>query len=133
MMHAKMTPTVSVDMQDQTTAVPIDDMKSTLTATAKSSNGNIPIDIADPMTPGVNVDAKYDTRKPVDHDSAAPERGEQFARHRRAMPVRRHNDQKKKIVSSGGRAGVSGACMRESQSFSFPALRKFGPALRSSR
>eukprot|EP00966_Prymnesium_polylepis_P015029 347202-Prymnesium_polylepis.1 len=59
-------------------------MKSTPTA-AKSSR-NVPIDIADPTTPGVNVDGKYDTRKPVDHDSAAPERGEQFAPHHRAMP-----------------------------------------------
>ena len=74
----------------QSAGIDMDDMKSTLTA-AKSSR-NVPIDIADPTTPGVNVDGKYDTRKPVDHDSAAPERGEQFAPHRRAMPELRRRE-----------------------------------------
>tara|TARA_B110000046_G_C12873233_1_gene346948 strand:+ start:408 stop:698 length:291 start_codon:yes stop_codon:yes gene_type:complete len=65
-----------------------DDAKSTPTINAKSSIGNRPIDIADRTTSRVDADAKYDDRKPVDHDSAAPERGEHFAPHRRAMPER---------------------------------------------
>eukprot|EP00966_Prymnesium_polylepis_P038727 898982-Prymnesium_polylepis.1 len=66
-----------------------EDAKSTPTINAKSSIGNRRIDIADPTTPTVDVDSEPDERKPVDDDSARPERGEQFGPHRRAMPSAR--------------------------------------------
>tara|TARA_B110000046_G_scaffold162440_1_gene176742 strand:+ start:443 stop:637 length:195 start_codon:yes stop_codon:yes gene_type:complete len=60
-----------------------------MTATAKSSIGKRPIDIIDRTTPAADADTEYDARKPVDQDSAAPERAEHFAPHRRGMPSAR--------------------------------------------
>ena len=79
------------------------------------SSSAVDMDITDSTTPSVDADRRCDTRKPVDHESAAPERGEQFAPHRRAMPDLRH---RVRDVATGRPVGVllrdAMACMRAS-------------------
>ena len=112
-----------------------DDARSTPTIKANSIR-NRPIDIADPTTASVDVDGNSDgdERKPVDDDSAWPERGEQFGPHRRAMPscaaaVKRSAQVLLLAVCPVG-VGVTDPYQI---SFSFAVLREIAAVLRSSR